>query len=198
MNPQLIENHLKEYLSSLHILSEEEINWGISFFEILPLKKSDFFIKQGHFSLQLGFIIKGMVKAYSVDTKGKENIYCFGIENDFITVLNSFQNRTVSTKNIQALEDTLLLTITLQNLNLLLQKSTNWEKLTHYIIQKEYLEKERFLQLFHHQSANLRFNNLMQFYPFLLTRAKIEDIASFIGVTTRTLNRAKQHFYQKE
>ncbi|QYS85708.1 Crp/Fnr family transcriptional regulator [Flavobacterium oreochromis] len=141
-------------------------------FEILPLKKSDFFIKQGHFSLQLGFIIKGMVKAYSVDTKGKENIYCFGIENDFITVLNSFQNRTVSTKNIQALEDTLLLTITLQNLNLLLQKSTNWEKLTHYIIQKEYLEKERFLQLFHHQSANLRFNNLMQFYPFYLHEQK--------------------------
>ncbi|AMA49313.1 MULTISPECIES: Crp/Fnr family transcriptional regulator [Flavobacterium] len=198
MNPQLIQNHLKEYLSSLHILNEDEINWGSSFFKIIILKKSDFFIKQDEPCLLLGFIAKGMVKAYSVDHYGKENIYCFGIENDFVTILTSFQNKTLSTKNIQAIEDSLLLTITLENLNLLIKKSTNWEKVAQHIIQKEYLEKERFLQLFHHQSANLKFRNLIKFYPFLLTRAKTEDIASFIGITTRTLNRAKLHFYQKE
>ncbi|OWP83938.1 hypothetical protein BWK59_07850 [Flavobacterium davisii] len=147
MNPQLIENHLKEYLKSLSFLSEDEINWGSSFFNIRNLKKSDFFIQQNQPCLLLGFIVKGMVKAYSIDIEGKENIYCFGIKNDFITILNSFQNKTLATKNIQAVEDSLLLTITSQNLNLLIQKNPNWQKVTQHIIQKEYLEKERFFTI---------------------------------------------------
>lgn len=188
----------KKHLSLLKYLNANDIDRGLSYFKPLSIKKGDFFIKENQICISIGFIIKGSVKAYTTDKEGNQKIFCFGLENNFITVVESLQNQKPSLKNIQATEDSELFVISKADLNLLLSNSQAWQRLAQEITTQEYLEKERYLHHFQNQSVQIKFQNLVKFYPEIYNRMKLEDQASFIGTTTRSFNRAKKDFFQNQ
>ncbi|WP_228412817.1 hypothetical protein [Chryseobacterium sp. G0162] len=70
----------ENYLYSTEELSSEEINLSLKFFQPIHLKKGEFFISKGETCRYIGFIVIGAVKAYAVDTGGKENVTCFKLK----------------------------------------------------------------------------------------------------------------------
>ncbi|WP_428225556.1 Crp/Fnr family transcriptional regulator [Flavobacterium sp.] len=189
---------LEKYLRNLKYMSADDIDRGLAFFKPLVLKKGDYFIKENQVCTTVAFLLKGSVKAFTTDLEGNQKIICFGFENNFITVLDSFQYQKPSLKNIQATENCELVWISKTELELLLAIAPTWQILAHQITTQEYLEKERYLYLFQNQLVEFKFQNLITHYPQIYKRIKLEDQASFIGTTIRSFNRAKKNYFQKQ
>jgi CRP-like cAMP-binding protein len=183
---------LEEYLSELNLLNKDEINDVLYFFEYSKLKKGDFFIRENKICDKISFIIKGGAKGFSSDSDGNENITCFKFENQFITSYESFVLKQTSKKSIQALEDCEVLTISYEDLNLLFAKISAFQIISKKLIEQEFIDKENYLFVFNNKSAKEKYSHLLMHAPSIAKRVSAKDISSYLGITQRTLTRAKK------
>lgn len=183
---------LQIYLSQLDLLNEREIDYSVSLFENATLKKNDFFISERKVCTQIGFILQGSVRAFSTDENGEENITCFKFENQFITSYDSFTSSQVSKISIQAIENCDLLTISYKNFQYLLEKIPSWISIQNLLTQQEFIEKENYHIHLKSKSAKDKYQYILTQYPEIVQRASVNHIASYLGITQRTLTRVKR------
>ncbi|MBK8735191.1 MAG: Crp/Fnr family transcriptional regulator [Saprospiraceae bacterium] len=187
----------KEYLQNISTISDKEFEETISYFSEKHLHKGDFFIKQFSVCRQVGFIIKGTIRIYYINQKDEETTYGFCQENCLTTSFKSFISQTPSDLILQALEDTDLLTIDYDKLNLLYKNYPTWQNIGRIITQNEFLNMEQYASVLNNETAKEKYLRLLKEQPNVLQKANIEDIASYLGVTRRTLSRIRQKIYQK-
>lgn len=172
-------------------LSAEEINYSKQFFKPVRLKKGDFFIREGETCLHIGFIANGAVKAYAIDQEGKENITCFKFENEFVTSFSEFVAQEKSRRSIKTIEDSLIYTISYTDYQHLLGQVTAWNKVIKSVIEQEYTQKESYLLSYNNRSAVDKYRHVLSSEPMLVQRVATQDLASYLGITQRSLTRAK-------
>jgi CRP-like cAMP-binding protein len=187
----------KEYLQNISTISDKEFEETIGYFSEKHLHKGDFFIKQFSVCRQVGFIIKGTIRIYYINQKDEETTYGFCQENCLTTSFKSFISQTPSDLILQALEDTDLLTIDYDKLNLLYKKYPTWQNIGRIITQNEFLNMEQYASVLNNETAKEKYLRLLKEQPNVLQKANIEDIASYLGVTRRTLSRIRQEISQK-
>ncbi|WP_261975554.1 Crp/Fnr family transcriptional regulator [Olleya sp. ITB9] len=85
-------NLLKQHFEEIVSLTNEEWDFIQSHFEYKSLKKHQFLIQTGQSVDFEYWIINGLVKAYSIDDKGKEHILQFAMENYWVSDHYAFQN----------------------------------------------------------------------------------------------------------
>lgn len=184
-------NVFESYLFSTGELSAEEINYSKQFFKPVRLKKGDFFIREGETCLHIGFITDGAVKAYAIDQEGKENITCFKFENEFVTSFSEFVAQEKSRRSIKTIEDSLIYTISYTDYQHLLGQVTAWNKVIKSVIEQEYTQKESYLLNYNNRSAVDKYRHVLSSEPMLVQRVSTQDLASYLGITQRSLTRAK-------
>lgn len=188
---------LENYLTERALFTPKEIRDSVSFFETKQLKKNDFFVRTGEVCHYIAFINKGAVKTFSLNTLGDKAITCFKFENQFMTSYESFMARTLSHKNIQAIEHCDLQLISYKNFKHLLECIPSWKTLISELLEQEYLEKERYLMHFNNQTAKAKYLQLLETDLQVVRRVKVEDLASYLGITQRTLTRVKKAIFQE-
>lgn len=189
---------LKIYLSQLNLLNENEIDYSISLFENVKLKKNDFFVSNGNVCNQIGFILKGCVRAFSTDENSEENITCFKFENQFITSYDSFISKKISEKSIQAIEDCDLLIINRTFFLHLVEKFPSWVSVQNLLTQQEFVEKENYLIHLKNKPAKEKYLYILNENPDIVKRVSVNYIASYLGITQRTLTRVKKEILHLE
>ena len=83
---------LKSYFNKYINISDEEIEILYQSTEVVKLNKKEFLLKEGRICESKYFLIEGLVRFFEIDNNGNENINQFGIENWWITNLDSFVN----------------------------------------------------------------------------------------------------------
>lgn len=189
-------NVFEKYLSSTGDLSAEEINFSAQFFKPIRLKKGDFFIHEDEFCRYIGFIVSGAVKAYAIDKEGKENITCFKFENEFVTSFPEFVKQEKSRRSIKAIEDSIIYRISFQDYQHLLNQVTAWNGVIKSVMEKEYSQKERYLLNYNNRSAIEKYHYVLSDEPMLVQRVATQDLASYLGITQRSLTRAKGQIHK--
>jgi hypothetical protein len=96
-------------------ITDEQKKQVQSFFTLKKLRKKQYLFQEGDLCKSLSFVSKGLLKSYFLDEKGNEHINMFAFEGWWISDFNSFINQDQSVLNIDALEDTEVLMITLEN-----------------------------------------------------------------------------------
>ena len=187
----------KQFLKSISTISDKEFEETISYFSEKQLQKGDFFVKQFSVCRQVGFIVKGTIRIYYINQKDEETTYGFCQENCLTTSFKSFISQTPSDLILQALEDTDLLTIDYDKLNLLYKNYPTWQNIGRIITQNEFLNMEQYASVLNNETAKEKYLRLLKEQPNVLQKANIEDIASYLGVTRRTLSRIRQEISQK-
>ena len=187
----------KQFLKSISTISDKEFEETISYFSEKQLQKGDFFVKQFSVCRQVGFIVKGTIRIYYINQKDEETTYGFCQENCLTTSVKSFISQTPSDLILQALEDTDLLTIDYDKLNLLYKNYPTWQNIGRIITQNEFLNMEQYASVLNNETAKEKYLRLLKEQPNVLQKANIEDIASYLGVTRRTLSRIRQEISQK-
>lgn len=186
----------ENYLSSTGGLSAEEINFSVQFFKPIHLKKGDFFIREDESCRHIGFIASGAVKAYAIDKEGKGNITCFKFENEFVTSFPEFVAQEKSRRSIRTIEDSIIYRINYPHYQLLLGQVTAWNGVIKSVMEQEYNQKERYLLNYNNRAAVDKYRHVLSSEPMLVQRIATQDLASYLGITQRSLTRAKGQIHR--
>lgn len=182
---------LINYLSSTGALSVGEIHFSVQFFKPIRLKKGDFFIREDDTCRHIGFIASGAVKAYAIDKDGNENITCFKFENEFASSFPEFVAQKKSRRSIRAVEPSVIYRISYPDYQYLLSQVISWNGIVKSVLEQEYNQKERYLLNYNNKSAVDKYLQVLSVEPNLLQRIATQDLASYLGITQRSLTRAK-------
>lgn len=147
----------------------------------LEVKKGDFLQRKGELGSKVYFVESGLLRSYTIDENGKENIFMFAPEG---WTIGDYNGPEVPTElYIDALENTVVRA---------LAKDIEREKENvGAIIKRMAVLQKRIVMLL---STNVmeRFEHFVHTYPDIAQRVPQKMIASYIGVTPETLSAAKR------
>ena len=103
---------LRNYLEEKKVnLTNEEFTFWSSLFISKKIKRNEFLLREGEVCRYSAFVVKGCLRLYTVDSKGKEHIMQFAPDNWWISDIDSFTKHIPSLYFIDAVEDSEVLLI---------------------------------------------------------------------------------------
>ena len=183
------EHPLRKQIEQIVKLTDEEFDYVLEHFQKKSFKKHQIVLHEGDYAQFDFFVVKGLMRVSRLDSDGKEHILQFGMENWWITDAEAFHQKTKSTMIVDCLEDTLVLSLTLENKETL---SKELPKMQTFFLKKTingYIALQKRILCFLSSNANDRYHNLLNLYPGLIQRVPKAMIASYLGVTRETLSR---------
>ena len=187
-----MKSNFKKHIQQLVSISDKEFEETMIFFKEQTLKKGDFFVQKGKVCRQIAFINKGILRTYYLNEKGEETTSCFCTENNFTTSYKSFILQNASILSIQAMEETELLIIDYIDLQKLYGISPIWQNVGRVFAEKEYIIMEQYASSLNIETAKEKYLRLFKEQPQIIQKAPVSYIASYLGITTRTLSRIRK------
>lgn len=181
----LLRHHFEEVSS----LTDGEWNFVQSHFEYKSLKRHQFLIQLGQPVDFEFWIIKGLVKAYSIDEKGKEHILQFAMENYWVSDHYAFQHQVPGSIFVDCIEDSAFFCLSLENRETLCKEVPAVANFFRIKSNHGYINlQQRILSLLT-MTAESRYEYLQNKLPQLMQRVPKKLIASYLGVSRETLSR---------
>lgn len=182
-------NILRQHIEKITAVSDKEFDYILSHFTRKKFKKHQFLIQEGNPVPNDFFVEKGLLKAYFVNNNGKEHIMQFAMEDWWICDYQAYFKETHATLNIDCVEDTEVLCLSLANREKI---CADLHKIEHFFRRKSnfgYVAlQQRILSLLNN-NAQERYEQMLRQYPSLFQRLPKTLIASYLGVSRETLSR---------
>ncbi len=185
MNEASFQHHLEKYIS----LTEQEFDFIRTYFTHKKLKRSEYLIQSDQLVNHTYWVKSGLLVSGFTDSKGKEHIIQFAIENCWITDQQAFYNRSKATFNILCLEDSEVLCLSYQKREKLCADVYKMNTFFRKKANDSFVKQQRRLLTYMTSEAKERYNLLMQEYPGLVQRVPKKILAAYMGVTRETLSR---------
>lgn len=194
MKPVNVETSIEPLISSferLIPLSKAEKVLVNQLFHPRLFRKRQYVLQEGDVCTQFNFVVRGCLRSYKIDEKGNVYVLQFAAENNWINDLGSFHNRQPSALNIDALEDTVVLQISLDDLIVLYTEAPKFHRIFRVLVENAFVRlQERLLQNIS-STAEERYQSFLDLYPHLANRLSQVQIAAFLGVTPEFLSRLR-------
>lgn len=174
------------------VLSTEEQQLLQTFFIPKKLRKKQYLLQEGDVAKYLAFVEKGFLRSYTVDEKGNEHIIEFAFEGWWMGDSYSMLTGEPSTYNIDALEDCELLLLTKQAEDEMMEKIPKMERFFRLLLQNHLIATNRRLVSSLSNTAEEKYNQLIQACPTIPHRVPQHMMASFLGITPETLSRLRK------
>jgi CRP-like cAMP-binding protein len=173
-------------------LSQAEIETIKNSFIPKKLRKKQYFLQEGEVCKYFAFIVQGAMRQYSLDNKGVEHIVHLSIENWWVGDRESYIMLTPSAYNIDAWEETELLTITRSEQLNLLEKIPSITSMIRHMDERNAIATQRRLNSSISNTADKRYEDFVNYHPEFIQRFPQHLIASFLGITKETLSRIRK------
>jgi CRP-like cAMP-binding protein len=192
INRQTMFELLHQKISGVTTINEKEFSFFKSLFIIKKLRRRQYFLQEGDVCKYQAFVVKGILRSYTIDEKGNEHILQFASEGWWLADLSSYLTNEPSILTMDALEDA----------ELLLLDRVSWEQamlqvpaLEHYfriILQNHLVATQKRLLQSLAETTKEKYNRFLQTFPDCLQRLPQHMIASYLGVTRETLSRVRK------
>ena len=161
-------------------------------FKTQSAKKGEVFLKHKQGCHYFYYVSKGFIRLYYLDLDGQEMTHWFSAENMMITSPFSFFKEETNILNFQALEDTELILITKDQLNLLSDQIDQANKAFQSLFVEFAMRLSRRVMSIHTESAEYRYLKLLEEHPLIFQKAKLAHISSYLGITQQSLSRIRK------
>ncbi|WP_262484065.1 MULTISPECIES: Crp/Fnr family transcriptional regulator [unclassified Chryseobacterium] len=161
------------------------------------MKKKQYLLQEGDVCKCLSFVNKGLLKSYFTDEKGGENINMFAFEGWWISDFKSFINHEKAVLNIDAVEETELLMITLEDYDKLMLKIPVMDRYFRILYQNSLVTKDYRLIASNSYTAEEKYLQLVQKNPEMIKRVPHNLIASYLGLAPETISRIRKKILLK-
>ncbi|WP_448103687.1 Crp/Fnr family transcriptional regulator [Pedobacter panaciterrae] len=182
---------LLEYFNRLIPLSSEEKQLVAELFKPRLYRKRQYVLQEGDVCSIFNFVVRGCLRMYKIDDKGNTHIIQFATENWWLMDIGSFHGKEPSELNIDAIEDTMVLHISYNDLINLYTKGSKFNLIFRVLIENSFVSLQKRLLQNISSTAEERYLSFMQDYSHLNNRLPQVQIASFIGITPEFLSRLR-------
>ena len=154
-------------------------------------RKRQYVLQEGDICTNMNFVVRGCLRMYKIDDQGNTHILHFAAENNWINDLGSFHGIHPSALNIDALEDTVVLQITRDDLITLYTDAPKFHRIFRVLIENSYVRLQQRLLQNISSTAEERYKSFLDNYPDLSNRLSQVQIAAFLGITPEFLSRLR-------
>jgi CRP-like cAMP-binding protein len=182
---------LLDYFQKVMPLNNEEKQLVTELFKPRLYRKRQYVLQEGDICNQCNFIVRGCLRMYKVDTGGNTHIIQFASENWWLMDIGSFHERTSSELNIDAIEDTMVLQISHENLLSLYTKEPKFDRIFRVLVENSYVSLQKRLLQNISSNAEEKYLSFLETYSHLNNRLPQTQIASFLGMTPEFLSRLR-------
>lgn len=182
---------MKEFLESTGLLSSAEIEETMAHTKRLHFKKGDYLIREGEVCKQAGYVQTGCFRSFYHSSGREETTYCFRFAGSFVAAYSSFLTGEPTAECIQATMDSEILSLSKDYIIKLQEENRSWLKLMKELAEKEFIEMEKRIFVLQKESAEKRYENLLNNHPEYLQHIPLNYLASYLGITQRHLSRIR-------
>lgn len=179
-------------------MTDTEVVECLSNFDLVQIKKKDFFLREGEVCRMRGYVNKGCFRRYTVNFQGKENILHFAIEDWWIGDLESMNNQQPTIYNIQALENSEVFCISQEAHVQLCHSMPKYFSLHEEKEKRSYYASLKRLTAAQAGSPEEKYLALSRQQPELFQRVPMHYIASYLGIEPESLSRLRKRLAEKE
>lgn len=163
-----------------------------SFFTFKKLRKKHYLLQEGEICKCLSFVSKGLLKSYVLDEKGNERINMFAFEGWWISDFNSFINQEKAVLNIDAIEETEVLMISLADYERMMLEIPVMDRYFRILYQNSLVTKDYRLMVSNSFTAEEKYMQFAQRSPEIIKRVPHNLIASYLGLAPETVSRIRK------
>ncbi|RBQ05286.1 Crp/Fnr family transcriptional regulator [Pedobacter miscanthi] len=189
-------HQFKEYFQSKIELTDEQFDSISSPLKVKKFEKNEIIQYKGDI-LKYGFFVgKGLLRSYSIDSKGKEHIIQFAPENWFVSDRNQMHNEP-SDFFIEAIEATEAVIVPDNFMSEASRKVPCLLALNVTMLHNSIRFMQKRINMLLSATAEERYLDFIKLYPNLTLRVPQWMIASYLGITPESLSRVRKELANK-
>lgn len=180
-----------DFFSVYTKVSDEEMRFMQQITHTSSHKKNELIFQQGSIPKKAILIVKGAMRVYYTDDKGKEFTTAFRFENQSVLPVDSFVQQTPSPTNAITLEPTELIWTSHSEFFDFLQTFPNYQKVLLQILSNSLPVQSEQMRLSNISSSAERYKMFCKLRPEVIQRVPLKYIASYLGMSLETLSRVR-------
>jgi CRP-like cAMP-binding protein len=158
------------------------------------LAKHDFFLQAGRYCTSVAFIVSGTLLYFRENDNADKQVCDVLFEGSWATYIQSLVTKTPSDMNIQALEETHIVEIRQQHLEVAFERFPKLEHLSRKLTEASFIRIAQRAADLQFLSAEDRYGKLMREEPRLFERIPQYYLASLLGIAPQSLSRIRKDF----
>ncbi len=179
-------NHIRQFTS----ISEELRHDLLSRLHLETYNKNDLIVREHTYCKKLYYINSGLIRSYII--KNEQDItYWFYKEDQMFSSWFSFYQNLPGFENIECLEPTEVLVLSVSDYNYLNDKYIDFSRFSRKSIEQGYSELDYLNKNILGLTAKEKYQFLIHSIPDITQRTKLGHIASFLGISKETLSRVR-------
>ncbi len=190
-----MENEILKYVSKYVPITKELENSILEGACIKSFSKGTILLKEGDFSNECYFILKGCVRVFFIK-EGAEKTTEFYTEGQ-AAIASCYGKNTPSEQYLECIEETVASVGTPEFEAAMFQKYPQSESATRVMTEMIMVNTQDQLAQFKMSSPEERYLTLLKNRPELMQRAPLHQIASYLGITPESLSRIRKRTASK-
>jgi len=184
---------VRKYIEEIAHVSDTDWEIFSSLLKKQTIPKKQIFLKKGEIENHLSFIEEGIIRLFiPTNNQEKEITFGFCFKYEFVSAYDSFLTRLPSTYHLETLTDTIMWSISYEDLQKVYQNTKMGNFIGRFSSEKLFLIKSKREQSLLFESAKTRYLNLFKERPKLIKKIPLKYIASYIGITPQALSRIRK------
>jgi CRP-like cAMP-binding protein len=180
------------YLRARTDLSSADITHILSLATPRHLRRNEFLLREGEVCRYKIFVSKGILRTFGTAADGSEHILQFAPEHSWTLDVESYDRQQPAHSNIAAIENSDTLLWPKSDFDNLLSTIPQLKDLSQQLISRNiYNSRQRILTALS-ATPEEKYQEFVQTFPDYLARLPLHMIASYLGISIKTLTRIRQ------
>ncbi|MEY3498524.1 MAG: hypothetical protein RL308_193 [Bacteroidota bacterium] len=185
-------NYLCQFIDSNNIDLKNEILKAINSFQLLHLKKNEYFCTEGNICRHFCYIESGILQ-HSIQVFDEDKTSYLSLKNSATSSLSSFLYNKPSRKSIKAISDCKLWIIDLDSFTKLKENNNAFDQFYNNLIEKQICLIDDYRIDLLTLTPEERYSKLLANEPKLLQEVPLHYLASFLGISSRHMSRIRRN-----
>ncbi len=174
----------------LHLSSEaEEFLYSITKEKIIP--KGEVLIRQGQIVKNTFFVTSGCLRSYCVDKNGKENTLLFAIKDWWISDYIAIHTDELATLTVECLTESKVIEFNAKELDKIHARFPEFESYQRHNLERHVVSLHKRILNQLQLTAPERYDLFLEQYPDIEQHTRNFHIASYLGITQKSLSRIR-------
>ncbi|WP_432714816.1 Crp/Fnr family transcriptional regulator [Pedobacter sp.] len=187
----------RAYLEKSITISDEQFELISKHLKIKTFEKNELILNQGDICTRTYFVVEGLLRSYSIDSKGKVHIIQFAPELWWISERNGLLFNEPADFNIDAVEATTAIIVPKDFFRDVIPHVEGLHDLNQIMLNNSIRFMQRRINMLLSATAEERYLNFIKLYPNLTLRVPQWMIASYLGITPESLSRVRKDLAHK-